>query len=461
MEKVDFLKKFFQILDKYLSNNSSSHTPVINYQSAKNLESLVDFSFPEVGDGLEKLEQLVEEYFTYSVRTSHPQFNNQLNGGFSFPALIGELVSFITNTSMATYEIAPLATLIEKKLATKLGDLIGYTNAEGIMVTGGSNANMMAIHCARNQYDEQAKEKGNRHQYAVFVSKQAHYSFKKAVNVLGIGIDNLYVVQSDDQGKMLVADLEDKIDLAKKEKKIPLIIASTAGTTVLGVFDPIKEIDRVAKKNNIWHHIDGAWGAPVLFSKQYSHLIEGASLADSFTWDAHKLMGAGLITSFFLTKKHGVLSQANSGGGKKYLFHEYENADYDTGHMSLQCGRKVDCIKLWFAWKTIGSNGYRDLVDKQFEKAQYFKKKIEESKNLQLVHTPSYLNVCFQVIPKDDSIDINKYNLDLRFKLVKEGMYMINFSSFDDGTIFFRKVFANPNTTFADIDLFIERILDY
>src|SRR5690606_15512395 len=104
--------------------------------------------------------------------------------------------------------------------------------------------------------------------FAVFVSDQAHYSFKKAVIVLGIGTDNLYLVDSDDNGRMLPNAFKEQILAVKRNGKTPLLIASTAGTTVLGSFDPITEIQKIAAAEKIWHHVDGAWGAPCLFSEK-------------------------------------------------------------------------------------------------------------------------------------------------------------------------------------------------
>src|SRR5690606_10234767 len=112
------------------------------------------------------------------------------------------------------------------------------------------------------------------------------------------------------------------------------------------------------------------------------------------TWDAHKLMGTGLITSFFLTKHKGILNQANSGGGKKYLFHENENGEYDSGLQSLQCGRKVDCLKLWFTWQYLGDEGFKQLVEGQYAKALYFYEKLTTNSNFKVLHKPTYLNVC-------------------------------------------------------------------
>lgn len=454
-ERMDAWAGLIGVVERYLEENHSPKTPVINYKPGKELSSLLDLKLEEKGTDLSGLMSSISEYLEYSQRTTHPQFNNQLYGGFHFEALMGEIVSFVANTSLSTYEVSPVASLIEKRLIEEINSLIGFKNGSGIMCTGGSNANLLAVHCARDRMFPEAKTKGNPNQeLCIYVSKAAHYSFKKAANLLGMGMENVVPVEVDEEGVMRSEALESEIIRSIRDGKKPLMVASTAGTTVMGAFDPIIENDKIAKKYNLWHHVDGAWGGAVMFSDSKKHLIKGVEHVDSFTFDAHKMMATGLITSFFCVQDESALRSANSGGGSSYLFHEYENAEFDSGAYSLQCGRKVDSLKLWLLWKSKGSQGLEELVDAQFEKRDYFFNKIKSDPQFKLLHTPQHLNVCFQMIPENGA-NINKFNYDLRYKLVKEGQVMTNFSTFEDGTIFFRHVFANNQTQLSDIDRLI------
>lgn len=459
-ENIEAWNELTKILQNYFEENSDRATPVVNYQPASMLKSLLNLELSEEGVGTKEIFQEIENYLKYSVRANHPQFNNQLQAGANFESLLAEVISFATNTTMATFEVAPVASLIEAKLIEELNKKIGYHDGGGIMLTGGSNANLLALHCARNSHVAEVKYKGNQGlDLCVFVSEEAHYSFKKAVMLMGLGLDNLILVESDKNGKMLASDLEAKILKAKQDGKTPIMIASTCGTTVKGAFDPIEENQKIAEKYELWHHIDGAWGGAALFSDKIGDKFKIAHKVDSFTFDAHKVLGTGIITSFLLTKREGAITAANSGGGSEYLFHHYENAEYDTGKSSLQCGRKVDCLKLWLSWKALGHKGMHKYVDDQLEKAEYFTNLVKEHPRLQLVSEPEYLNICFQVIPKNESLEINQYNLDLRFKMVKTGRFLVNYSSDKDGTIYFRMVFPNPMTQKEDIDYFVEELL--
>jgi glutamate/tyrosine decarboxylase-like PLP-dependent enzyme len=459
-ENLETWNELTKIIQEYTKENSDRATPVINYEPAKKLKNLLNLNLEDKGAGHDVLLSEIKDYLKYSVRTTHPQFNNQLQAGANFESLLGEIISFITNTTMATFEVAPVASLMEAKLTDELCKKIGYTEGGGIMLTGGSNANLLALHCARNAHIAEIKYKGNQGiDICIFVSEEAHYSFKKAVMLMGMGLDNLILVDCDKSGKMISTVLEAKIKKAKKDGKKPIMIASTCGTTVKGAFDPIEENQIIADKYDLWHHIDGAWGGAALFSDLIGDKFNVAHRADSFTFDAHKVLSTGIITSFLLTKREGAIAAANSGGGSEYLFHHYENADYDTGKASLQCGRKVDALKLWLSWKSLGHKGMTNYVDNQIEKRQYFRDLVVEHPRLNLVCEPEYLNVCFQVIPKNKSLEIDQFNIDLRFKMVKQGRFLVNFSSDKDGTFYFRLVFANGVTEKEDIKYFIDELL--
>ncbi|MCT4642392.1 MAG: pyridoxal-dependent decarboxylase [Bacteriovoracaceae bacterium] len=461
MNKENFWHELISLVEQYLKENQKKSTPVVNYLKGTEVRDHIDLSLNGRPGDYQSILDDVRSYMKYAVRTTHPQFNNQLYGGFSFPAFVGEIVSYITNTTMATYEVAPIASILEKELVKSLNDLIGFSHGEGIMVTGGSNANMLAIHLARSKAFEEVKQNGNSNKkFRIYVSDQAHYSFQKAVNLMGIGHSNLIAVKSNRDGIMCSSTLEELIQKDLAKSYTPLMIASTAGTTVLGAFDNILNNDIVAKKYSLWHHVDAAWGGPVLFSDKYDYLMKGIKDVDSVTWDSHKLMGSALVTSFILTKHVGALYQANSGGGTKYLFHDYENSEFDTGGMSLQCGRKVDALKMWLQWRHLGQDGYKELVERQYDKAMYMLSLVKEHPRLKLICEPRYLNLCFQVIPKRNDLDINQYNYDLRFALLRSGKSMVNFSRLKDGTIFFRFVFINNITTYKDIDQFVENLFE-
>ena len=457
-DQAELLSRGLELVQKYLEESSNLEKLVVQYQSPEALKSLIDWSIPEQGVTVDRLIFLLETYLNHSVRTGHQQFFNQLYGGFNLPGFLGEVFASLTNTSMATYEIAPIATLIEQALIQEINSYIGFNRGEGTFVTGGSNANLIAMLCARNKAFPEIKQRGISYPLVLFVSDQSHYSFLKAANVLGIGLNNVIKVRTDANGRMIPQDLERSIVAQLESGRVPFFIGATAGTTVRGAFDPLPEIAQIAQKYQLWLHVDGAWGGAVLLSDRHKHLLAGSELADSFTWDAHKLMGLPLICSAILVKYPGTLHSTVANDDADYLFHDHENSAYDLGLTSLQCGRKVDSLKLWLAWQYYGKRGYAQRIDWLFEMAEYATQVINDCFELELMASTQFLNICFRYVAKDCT-DIDALNLELRDRLVKSGKSLVNYATLND-KITIRLILANPEIDRSDLDRFFANVLE-
>ncbi len=452
-----WLTHLCELIDQYFNQSA----PVVHYESAVSLLEKLDLTLAAKGVSDQVLKHDLESFLKYSVRTSHPNFHNQLYGGFNFWAFLGEVLTALMSTSMATFEIAPVATLMEKTLVDKMSSMIGFTKegdrGEGIMLTGGSNANMVAMLAARNKAFPDSKTKGAPSGLVAFCSREAHYSFSKAANILGLGTDNVWQVDSDLYGRMSIVDLEQKIELAKSQGLRPYFVAATAGTTVKGAFDPFAQIATVCKSKNLWFHVDGAWGGSVALSPTHRRLLSGAELADSFTWDAHKLMHIPLIASFILFKKPGALKSSHSGGGDTYIFHQYDNKDWDTGPSSLQCGRRVDALKVWLPWRALGDEGYAQVIDQHFDIADAIECEIVDRPEFKLMFKREFLNICFQVnAPKGENQ--KDFNIALRNKIIKQGKFLVNFS-WEDDQPFFRLIVANPSSKLSDYQALLNELV--
>jgi sulfinoalanine decarboxylase len=395
------------------------------------------------------------------ISTDSPYFMNQLFSGVRPEILEAENLIAESRTTMSTYEASGPFTLIELETVRALNSEIGWPEtAEGVVVPGGSAANFMAIHCARSTASEDFRRLGNRPNWRIFSTREAHYSLEKAVLALGLGLESLVTVDVDDQGRMLPKSLFEKINEVKSEGGEPLMVIATAGTTVLGQFDPISEICDVAQ--GLWVHVDGAWGGPALFSSQAKSLLKGLEKASSFTFDAHKLLGSDLTCSLFLTKHEGILLEANDVHGGEYLFHEVSGGDlgggsggnygdvtsreYDRGRVSWQCGRRPEIVSFWGLWKKLGTKGVGNIVDTKFELRDEVLKWINQQKGLKLLQAPPYLNICVQVLKPAQNgkfVSDKTWSRDVRNVLKRENKALVNFSVTDDGTTFLRLILAH------------------
>lgn len=393
---------------------------------------------------LAQIQNLFEEFKQESISTFSPFFMNQLFSGIMPQMLLAEDFINHSKTTLATFEASSVHSSIEVEVIHALGAQLGWSvdNRYGVTVPGGSAANFMAMHCAREYRIPNSKKYGMKNSnFKIFVSDEAHYSFKKGAAVLGIGTENIVSVPVDSNGKMNTEILKEKIKDEIKFGATPLMIVATAGTTVLGAFDDIPSLYDICKKHNMWLHVDAAWGGPAIFSNKLKYLTKGIELADSVTFDAHKLLGANLTSSFFMTQHKDILLQANDVSGADYLFHS-DDPFADRGKISWQCGRSADAVSFWAIWKSLGTKGIGSFVDTFIDIRDEVLPWIKNQKRLELVAEPSYLNICVRIASPYEHNDAN-WSKKVRESLKENDKAFVNYSINKDGT-FLRLILAHP-----------------
>ncbi|KAK3106415.1 hypothetical protein FSP39_019518 [Pinctada imbricata] len=339
--------------------------------------------------------------------------------------------------------------------------------------TGGSFANMLAMHIARYKAEPSVKKVGLRagKQFVLLTSAEAHYSIAKGANFLGFGTDNAIRVDTDDRGRMVPDDLDKKLQQAKDKGEVPLFVMGTTGTTVLGACDDLNAIADICQRHGVWFHVDAAWGGGVILSEKYKHLMDGVHRADSVAWNIHK-MSTGLIqSSILLVKEKGLLEQANQFRAE-YLFQPDKHYDtaFDIGDKTVQCGRKVDVLKLWTMWKARGDVGMAEQIDKAFENAQYLTDRLRSTEGFRLV-IPEFqcTNISFWYIPprlrgQPETTEwweqISKVAPQIKKRMMENGSMMIGYNPLTPkGFVnFFRVIITNPMSTHADMDFILEEM---
>lgn len=166
------------------------------------------------------------------MKTNNQNCRNQLFGTLDFYGLGGEWITSALNTSQYTYEMGPVFTLIEEAVIKKSLELFGIDNGDGILCPGGSAAIMYGIHLARYSKFTSVKLDGNLPGLVMFTSEDAHYSMKKGASFLGIGMNNLIPIKTNESGQMSADDLEIKINDAIRDNLKPFLVNATCGTTV-------------------------------------------------------------------------------------------------------------------------------------------------------------------------------------------------------------------------------------
>ncbi|KAI4590541.1 hypothetical protein MJG53_001590 [Ovis ammon polii x Ovis aries] len=250
---------------------------------------------------------------------------------------------------------------------------------------------------------------------------------------------------------------------------VPFLVSATSGTTVPGAFDPLEAIADVCHHHGLWLHVDAAWGGSVLLSQTHRHLLAGIQRADSVAWNPHKLLSTSLQCSALLLRDTSNLLKRCHGSQASYLFQQdkFYHVALDRGDKVMQCGRRVDCLKLWLMRKAQGGQGLQRLVDQAFALAQYLVEELKKREGFELVMKPEFVNVCFWFVPpslqgKKESPDyserLSKVAPILKERMVRKGSMMIGYQPHGTRSNFFRMVVANPALTRADMDFLLNQL---
>ncbi|GJM21276.1 MAG: L-2,4-diaminobutyrate decarboxylase [Planctomycetota bacterium] len=460
------LQRAAQLAGEYLAAHHGHEVPVARAVPPAELTKRLGLALPQQGRPLSELITDMQQVLEYSVRTGHPRFFNQLFGGFDPAAILGEWITALVNTSMYTYEAAPVATLMEVELIRRMNRMVGFERGEGVFAPGGSNSNLMAALAARHRAFPHAKQSGHRadDKPVFFLSEEAHYSVLRAGAIMGMGLDAAVEVACDPQGRMRPDALAAAIDRALADGRTPFMVVATAGSTVAGAFDPIDAIAEVTEPHDIWLHVDASLGGSVMFSERHRQLMRGVPRAHSVTWNPHKMMGVPLSCSATLMREPGSLRATNAMDAD-YLFHGKSDACYDLGDLSLQCGRRVDAIKLWFSWQAHGHDGFAQRVDHFFEMSAAFRAELEARDGFELVREPQSTNVCFRYVPPQLRALAGEARLEavgacttrVRDLLTQQGNFLINYATLD-GAPAYRMALLNAETSESDTHALLDEI---
>lgn len=446
---------------------------VCEWRPPEELRELLDLELGDEGESESRVLQRCRDVIRYSVKTTHPRFYNQLFAGLEPYSLVASCIVEALKPSVYTYEVGPVFTLVEDAVLRKMIELLGWEEGDGIFNAGGSMSNMYAVNLARFQHCPDVKESGlsAAPRLAIFTSQECHYSISKAAAFMGIGTNNVFMVPSDERGKMIPSALDDLIQKAKGEGAVPFMVNATSGTTVLGSFDPLEDIADICDKHSLWLHVDACWGGAALVSQTHKHLLKGINRANSVSWNPHKMLMVCLQCSAFLVRDKTNLLQRCHSARAKYLFQQdkFYDVSFDTGDKSIQCGRKPDAFKVWLLWKAVGTRELEQRVDRALAMARYLAEEIRKRDGFRLLMEPEFSNVCFWYFPPslrnlDDGPELwsKVHNVApvIKERMMKTGSLMVGYQPHGDRANFFRMVVVNPETGRADMDFVLDEIHD-
>lgn len=481
---VDFIRKADDDASAKESTNRSTYkrtaildSTLLEYHSPRQLQGLLKFELPEHGRGREGLVSIIQDVQKYSVNTWNQGFLDKLYAAPTPVGLAADMLLASLNTNVHIYQVSPALTIIEKETCRAMAAMFGFNGsyAGGISQSGGSAANQTSMVIARNNLFPETKEEGyGGRRFVLFTSEHGHYSVEKAAQMFGFGSKAVRSVAVDERGCMKADALVFAIEQAKANGETPFYVNATAGTTVLGSFDPLDEIADVCQKHGLWMHVDGSWGAAIVFSEKQKHKLKGIERADSIAICPHKMMNVALTCSLLLGKDLRQFHKAMTLPAG-YLFHardsEYgtngeSNGDspkqdfWDLGDLTPQCGRRGDSLKLALSWIYSGTAGYAEYLDHGFEMAAYLASLVVRNPNFSLLSEdpPPCLQVCFY-FDKQSGPDAAAKN-SRTTERIKDALlplgFMIDYAPGEGGKFF--RVVVNGQTRKGTVDALVAAI---
>ncbi|MXP50138.1 aspartate aminotransferase family protein [Pantoea sp. Eser] len=412
------------------------------------------------------IERAIEYFLKDSLSVHHPQCVAHLHCPSLVISQAAEVLINATNQSMDSWDQAPSATIIEMKLIEWLRTQVGYQPGDaGVFTSGGTQSNLMGLMLASDAWFARQGHSvqkdgltGDLKKIKVFCSENAHFSVQKNMALLGLGYQSVTLVKTDRFARMDLDDLRHKLAQAQANGEQVLAIVATAGTTDAGAIDPLHEIATLAAEQQIWVHVDAAWGGALLLSEQYRDYLDGIELVDSITLDFHKQFFQTISCGAFLLKeaRHYELMRYQAA----YLNSEFDEAQGvpNLVSKSLQTTRRFDALKLWMGLEALGQKQYAAIIDHGVTLAQLVAQYIEQQAALELVMQPQLASVLFRYRPAHlahlSDADIALLNQRIGDALLESGRANVGVTEFN-GVTCLKMTLLNPTVTLEDIQILL------
>ncbi|MCE2853270.1 MAG: pyridoxal-dependent decarboxylase [Chloroflexaceae bacterium] len=364
--------------------------------------SLVLVRFPEQPQPADVLVPLIQQVLDGAMNPAHPGYIGHMDTMPSTAAWLGELVSAACNNNMLSLEMAPFATRLEDRVVRLLAAEFGMgAHAGGVMLAGGTLANLQALVVARNARYQVAKSGmyGFQRPLTILASQDAHTSLQKAAMVMGLGSNAVVGLPVDAHGALTGDTVRQAIATQRAHGNDPFCVVATAGTTVLGAIDHLADIAAVVNDDGLWLHVDAAYGGSLILSPTHRALLAGIQHAHSLTFNPQKWMYVSKTAAMLIVQERQWLHDYFRIAAP-YMGEDPELVN--PGEISIQGTRHADVLKLWLTMQVLGRNGSAHLIDQSMVLAQTFATRLQ-TKGMQLAAPPTSNIVCFRPPGSDDA----------------------------------------------------------
>src|SRR3989441_3161802 len=370
--------------------------PTVTPQEIRDyLASRYDFTKPlALDDVIADVERMLR---TWQVQVTHPRYFGLFNPSVTLASIIADALVAMYNPQLATWRTSPAANEIERYTLAWLGGKFGLpANAVASFTNGGAEANLSAAIVALTRAFPDYGEHGLRRLSAsptIYLTAEAHHSFNKIAHMTGLGRRAIRTVATDRHLKMDLGDLARRVAEDRQNGFAPLLVVGTVGTTGAGVIDPLSELARFCRSEELWFHVDAAWGGAAIISPALRGHLAGIDGADSITCDAHKWFSVPMAAGMFFCRHPDAVGAAFRAE-TSYMPGKTAGPTHDPYTTSVQWSRRFIGLKLFLALAEHGESGYVELIEHQTRMGDVLRDALQGA-GWRIVNTTPLPLVCF------------------------------------------------------------------
>jgi aromatic-L-amino-acid decarboxylase len=381
---------------------------------------------------------------------NHPRFFGYFSISASGPGILGEMLAATLNVNHMLWKTSPAATELEQVTLGWLRQWLGLPDdLFGIIHDTASTGSLHAILAARELAAPEARLTGQHPRLVLYASEHAHSSIDRGALAAGIGLENIRHVPSDDRFRMrpdaLASMIEEDIAAARK----PFCVVATAGTTSTTSLDPIEDVGAIARRHNLWFHVDAAYAGSAALLEEHRHILNGAAQADSLVVNPHKWLFTPVDLSILYTRRPDVMRRMLSlEETPPYLQAAEQDRAVNLADYSLALGRRFRSLKLWFVLRYFGREGIARVLRGHLEMAQDLAALIEQDPRFELAAPVLFSLVCFRYRGSGPGSDAD--NRDLLERINAGGRAFLSGTTLH-GRFVLRLAIGNVATTREDV----------
>lgn len=470
---------FVRVVTDYFAK--VAEVPVFPNVSGEQLKERFDTPPPFEKEPLEKILGDCAAIIDGSRHNGHPRFFGYVASPSTPAGAFADLMASTLNASVTSWRSSPAPTEVEKTVVRWLGSLIGYDDqAQGVLTSGGSMANLNALLIAHRAKAgapvARVGIRGTTAPMTIYASDQVHLSIIKAADILGLGQDSIRLLPSDERFCLDPTALSSTIAEDRRHGHKPFCVIGSAGTAATGAIDSLAEIGRIARENDLWFHIDGAYGAPAAMVEERRPMFAGLELADSISLDPHKWLYTPVDCGCLLFHDGATARKAFVTEADYIKVHELSEIEsfafWDYG---IELSRRFRALKVWLTLKYYGAARLIEAIRDDIAMALYLAERIQAEPDLELL-APVQLSICcFRYVParlraqmgNTDSFadreslnaQLNRLNERIMHRVQRGGRAYLS-NAMLRGQFALRACIINFRTTREDIDLTLETVRD-